>query len=107
MNSTPSLPLVDFMSMLYVHGKFINVAAPDFDKPMPSTHAFNFIQNGSFVGGSAIGSKSDALEMLQLAADKGIKPWIEELPMKDVSKALAGVENNKVRYRFVLTQDLN
>ena len=44
--------------------------------------------------------------MLKLAADKGVKPWIEELPMKDVRKALEGLGDNKVRYRYVLTQDL-
>jgi alcohol dehydrogenase (NADP+) len=44
--------------------------------------------------------------MLDLAAKKGIKPWIEVLPMKDVKKAVEGVKNNKVKYRYVLKQDL-
>ena len=32
---------------------------------------------------------------------------IEELPMKDVQKAVEGVKNNKARYRYVLTQDID
>jgi len=45
--------------------------------------------------------------MLNLAAEKGIKPWVEELPMKEAGKALRGVKDNKARYRYVLTQDLD
>ena len=44
--------------------------------------------------------------MLELARSKGIKPWIEEMPMRDVGQALQNVMDNKVRYRYVLTQDL-
>ena len=85
---------------------------------------FSFIGNGCFIGGSHIGSKKEALEMLDLAAKKGIKPWrvdytsrvsfivltdllrIEELPMKDAKKAVEGVKSGKPRYRYVLKQDL-
>jgi alcohol dehydrogenase (NADP+) len=38
--------------------------------------------------------------------DKGVKPWIEVLPMKDVGKAVQNVKKNKVRYRYVLTAGL-
>jgi len=44
--------------------------------------------------------------MLQIAAEKGVKPWIEEMPMKDAAKAVRGIKENRVRYRYVLTQDL-
>lgn len=45
--------------------------------------------------------------MLKLAAEKGIHPIIDEvLPMKDAAKAVENVKNNKVRYRYVLKQDL-
>lgn len=106
MDATPALPIKDFLTMLYVHGKLINVGLPDIDQPLPTLHAFDLVPNGAFIGGSSIGSKKEALEMLKLAADKGVKPWIEELPMKDVRKALEGLGDNKVRYRYVLTQDL-
>lgn len=92
--------------MLFVHGKFVSVGLPDADKPLPLMHAFDFAPTGCFVGGSHVGSKKEAYEMLAMAAKHNIKPWIEEMPMKDVAKALKGVKENDVRYRYVLTQDL-
>ena len=44
--------------------------------------------------------------MLELARAKRIRPWIEEMPMRDVGRALQNLKDNKVRYRYVLTQDL-
>ncbi|OJT06217.1 NADP-dependent alcohol dehydrogenase 6 [Trametes pubescens] len=96
----------EFLGMLYVHGKFISVGLPDVDQPLPAIHPFDVMNNGSLVGGSHIGSKEDMLEMLALAAEKGVKPWIQELPMKDAGKALEGVQAGKVRYRYVLQQDI-
>lgn len=98
------MPLQDYLTMLYVHGSFITVGIPD--DPLPELKSFDFLANGCKLGGSHIGSKKEALQMLDIAAKKGIKPWIEELPMKDVAKAIQGVKDNKVRYRYVLTQDL-
>ena len=93
--------------MLYVHGRFITVGLPDADDPLPPVHAMNFVKNGCMIGGSKIGSKEDCLEMLELARSTNIKPWIEEMPMHDAGKALQNVKDNKVRYRYVLTQDLS
>lgn len=36
------------------------------------------------------GSPADIKEMLQLAVDKGVKTWIEERPMKDLSRTVVG-----------------
>jgi alcohol dehydrogenase (NADP+) len=45
--------------------------------------------------------------MLKLAAEKGIKPILDEiLPMSKAGDAVEKVKTNKVRYRFVLKQDL-
>ncbi|GBE81582.1 hypothetical protein SCP_0313110 [Sparassis crispa] len=93
--------------MLFVHGKFITVGIPDANNPLPPIHPFQLASNGCLLGGSKVGSKKECLEMLELARAKKVKPWIEELPMKDVKKALEGVKHNKVRYRYVLTQDIN
>ena len=45
------------------------------EKPLPPITGFTLLNNGCYIGGSHIGSKKEAIEMLQLAADKGIKPW--------------------------------
>jgi len=44
--------------------------------------------------------------MLELAAKKAVKPWIEELPMKECKTAVEGVKAGKAKYRYVLKQDL-
>lgn len=94
----------DYLSMLWIHGSFITVGLPD--DHFPEMSPFIFSPNGAKIGGSHIGSKAEALEMLALADSKQIKPWIETMPMKDISKAMKGVQDGKVRYRYVLTQDL-
>ena len=59
--------------MLDVHGKFISVGLPD--SKFPGVNAFMFAGNACFFGGSHIGSRKEALEMLDIAAKKGVKPW--------------------------------
>lgn len=43
--------------------------------------------------------------MLKLAADKGIKPWVETIDIseKGCKEAVERVKENKARYRFTLT----
>ncbi|KAH9912117.1 GroES-like protein [Fomitopsis serialis] len=95
-----------YTSMLTPCGKFVNVGLPDADKDMPSLQASDILWNGTFVGGSLVGSKRDVNEMLKVAAEKGVKPWVQELPMREYKTALEGVHNGDVRYRYVLKQDL-
>ena len=92
--------------MLYVHGRFVTVGIPDVDDTLPPIHSFDLVPNGCLLGGSKIGSKKECLEMLELARSKGVKPWIEELPMREVGKSLQNLKDNKVRYRYVVKQDL-
>ena len=101
-----STPLGEYLSMLYVHGRFVTVGIPDVDDTLPPIHSFDLVPNGCLLGGSKIGSKKECLEMLELARSKGVKPWIEELPMREVGKALQNLKDNKVRYRYVVKQDL-
>jgi hypothetical protein len=42
--------------------------------------------------------------MFKLAAEKGIKPWIQVMQMKDAAKAIKAVEDGSVRYRSILVQ---
>ncbi|KAI5118606.1 hypothetical protein M0805_004181 [Coniferiporia weirii] len=101
---TGKFPLDKYLSTLSLHSKFIAVGLPG--GPLPPVSVFNFAVSGCFFSGSHIGSKKEAIEMLDLAAKKGIKPWIEELPMKDVKIAIEGLKDNKARYRYVLKQDI-
>lgn len=99
--SSPHMPLNDYLSLLKTRGTFIQVGAPDEGK-FPEINAFTLITGGLKLGGSAIGSPADIDEMLKLAADQGIKPWIEKRPMKEANQAVIDMEKGKARYRYVL-----
>lgn len=43
--------------------------------------------------------------MLQLAADKKLKPWVEERPMKEANQAIIDMDKGKARYRYVLVNE--
>jgi D-arabinose 1-dehydrogenase-like Zn-dependent alcohol dehydrogenase len=57
------------------------------------------------MGGSLIGSPSEIREMLQLAAEKGVHPWIQQRPMTDANQAVVDMDAGKARYRYVLVND--
>jgi len=98
------ISIPDFASMCDVEGHVHSVGLPD-DK-VPPIPFQALAGNGASISVSHIGSKKQALEMLQFAADHGIKTWTEVLSMKDVGKGIQGVKDNKVRYRYLLRQDI-
>ncbi|WVR06513.1 hypothetical protein IAU60_003544 [Kwoniella sp. DSM 27419] len=100
-----SIPLSELLTTLKVDGRLTSVGLPDqaWEGIQPQMMA----SNAAAIGCSHIGSKKECNAMLKLAAEKGIKPVIDEvLPMSQAGKAIEAVKNNKVRYRFVLKQDL-
>ena len=101
-SNTNKLPLSEFLSTLSVHGRLVYVGMPE-DK-LPQVGAQELSNNGCFIGGSHIGSKKEALQMLQLAAEKGVKAWKNVIPMKSVADGIMAIENNTVRFRTVLQQ---
>lgn len=100
---TDEFDLGSYMSTLAVNGEFHNVGLPD--KPLPQLMAQDFVSNGCKIGASHIGSRKEAQAMLQLAADKKIKPMIETIDISEegCKKAVEKVKVNDVRYRITLT----
>ncbi|MCJ1350312.1 MAG: hypothetical protein MMC33_000293 [Icmadophila ericetorum] len=101
--SSPDMPLSKYLQLLRIHGQFIQVGAPE-DK-IPGFNAFSFISKGVKFGGSCIGSPAEIQEMLDLAAKKGIHPWINKRPLRDVNKAVPDMVDGKARYRYVLVNE--
>lgn len=101
--SGADMPLERYLSLLRTNGQFIQVGAPE-DR-LPAISAFPFIGKGIKLGGSSIGSPREIEEMLQFAAEKGIKPWIEERSLKDANRAVVEMEEGKARYRYVLVNE--
>jgi len=100
-----NMPMAGYLSLLKPGGHLVLVGAPE--KPLPSLPAFPFLMNNIHLCGSAIGSPAVIREMLDLAAEKGVKPWITKRPLEDVNKAVPDMEAGKARYRFVLVNEKN
>lgn len=98
------LKLSDYLNVLKVNAKFITVGLPPSGKSF-KVSPFTFIRNGGSLGTSLLGSKSEANDMLKLAAEKNIKPWIETISINEQNcgQALTRFEKGDVRYRFVFT----
>lgn len=94
-----------YLLTLVVDGRFVSVGLPPAGDTL-SVHPFTFVRNATSFGASLLGSKVEAAEMLELAAEKGIKPMVEEVPITEEScgEALTRCENGDVRYRFVFTK---
>ncbi|KAH6843351.1 chaperonin 10-like protein [Chaetomium sp. MPI-CAGE-AT-0009] len=91
-----------YLSLLRVHGRFVSVGLPEGEgwrvRPMA------LLANGCLIGAAHLGSRKETLDMLRLAAEKGIESWVETIPVgeKGVGEALDRLHKNDVRYRFTL-----
>ncbi|KAF4212490.1 hypothetical protein CNMCM8980_000924 [Aspergillus fumigatiaffinis] len=101
--SSSKMPIVQYCSLLRTDGAFVQMGAPE-DGAL-EIPAFALIGRRVKMGGSLIGSPSEIREMLQLAAEKGVHPWIQERSMKDANQAVVDMEAGKARYRYVLVND--
>ncbi|CAK7221303.1 hypothetical protein SCUCBS95973_004448 [Sporothrix curviconia] len=99
--SSPKMPMRKYLELLKVGGSFVQVGLPD-GGVLPNINAFTLVGNGIKVGGSAIGAPHEIQEMLKLAAEKEIKPWVTVRPMSDANMAIVDMEAGKARYRYVL-----
>jgi alcohol dehydrogenase (NADP+) len=101
--SSPKMPLNQYLQMLRVNGQFIQVGAPE--DPIPAFSAFALIGKGVKVGGSSIGAPHEIQEMLEFFAEKGVKTWNVNVPMKDANQAVVDMDAGKARYRYVLVNE--
>jgi D-arabinose 1-dehydrogenase-like Zn-dependent alcohol dehydrogenase len=99
--SSSKMPIAQYCGLLRFRGTFIQLGAPE-DGAL-EIPAFVLIPKGLKIGGSMVGSPAEIREMLQLAAEKGVKPWIQERPMADANQAIVDMNNGDARYRYVLT----
>ncbi len=101
--SSSSMPLRQYLSLLRFDGTFVQVGAPE--DGLPTIPQFSLMSKRVKITGSMIGSPGDIREMFQLAVDKTVKPWVEEIPMKNANKAIVDMEAGKPRYRYVLVNE--
>ncbi|KAF9964620.1 hypothetical protein BGZ70_006194 [Mortierella alpina] len=87
------------LSIVRPRGTFVLLAAPEAPLVIP---AFVILMQEISVAGSAIGSKAVVREMLQFAAEKNVRPWIEKMPMSDANAAVKHMMDGRPRYRIVM-----
>lgn len=85
--------------MLKLDGTLVQIGLPEGELPF---RASNLTGARRRVAGSYIGSPYEIREMLQLAVDKQIEPWVEERPMSEANQAILDFEAGKPRFRYVL-----
>ncbi|KAI6778879.1 alcohol dehydrogenase-like protein [Emericellopsis cladophorae] len=97
-SSFDGFELGKYLSLLNVHGRWNSVGMPG---EGITVHNQDFAGNGCFIGSTHLGSRKEMLEMLQLAADKGIESWVEEIPLSadGLRQAMDKLEKSSVRYR--------
>lgn len=96
------MPLNEYLQLLKLNGTLVQVGAPE--NPVP-LRPFALIAGRKNLTGSGIGSPGEIREMMQLAADKQIKPWVELRPMSDANQAIVDLDAGKPRFRYVLVND--
>lgn len=101
--SSSKMPIVQYSQLLRYRGTLVQLGAPE-DGAL-EIPAFALIIKGIKLGGSLIGSPDEIREMLELAAAKGVKPWIEERPMKEANQAILDMDKGKARFRYVLVNE--
>lgn len=94
------IDFVPYMKMLRPMGALVIVGAIPGELKLPIFSTLLVKQCS--VGGSLTGGRAMVMDMLQFAADHGIKPAVEVFPFPAINDALAKVDANKVRFRAVL-----
>jgi alcohol dehydrogenase (NADP+) len=100
---TQTFDIAKHLQLMRPGGDFHMVGIPD--EALPQLSAGMFAGNAAKLTGSHLGNHQEMNDMLRLAADKGIKPWVETLELSEegCKVAIERVKDNKVRYRFTLT----
>lgn len=98
-SSLSDIQIDKFVKVMKIGSSIISISAPSFDEKLVLSPMGLM---GVKIGNSAIGSVKEIKTMLDLAAEKNIKPWVETIPIseKGVNEAFERMENGDVRYRF-------
>jgi uncharacterized zinc-type alcohol dehydrogenase-like protein len=90
----------DYLGMLKPHGTLCLVGAPREAIVLPPAA---LIGGQKTIAGSSIGGSKAMREMLAFAAEHGVLPRVQTLPMEQCNLGVARVKKNLARFRVVLT----
>ncbi|KAL2827085.1 chaperonin 10-like protein [Aspergillus pseudoustus] len=100
--SSTKMPMNEYVGLLATNGSFVQVGLPEDGTLNAPVGA---LKRRLKMESSLVGSPDEIREMFALAAEKGVKPWIEEVPMRDANKAIVDMNDGKARYRYVLVNE--
>ncbi|KAK8917968.1 NADP-dependent alcohol dehydrogenase 6 [Metarhizium anisopliae] len=102
-DATDRFDMAAYLSILKPGADFHMVGLPD--KALPEMTAGLFAAGAPKLTGSHLGNHQEMDALLKLAAEKGVKPWVELMPIseKNCGEAFQGQKDNKFRYRCTLT----
>lgn len=92
-------PLEPYLSLLKLDGKLILNGV--INEPLKFMSPVVMLGRKAITG-TFIGSMNETQEVLDFCAERGLTSMIEIVKMDNVNKALERLENNDVRYRFVV-----
>lgn len=98
--SAPDPRLSQYLWLLKRDGVFVQVGNPG--EAGLSMSVWPIFMRRLTVTGSIIGSPSEMKELLQLAADKKMRFWVETRDMTEANQAILDMKAGKARYRYVL-----
>ncbi|KAF9957377.1 hypothetical protein BGZ72_001867 [Mortierella alpina] len=87
------------LDLVAPRGTFVLLAAPEVPLTIRGT---SLLMRQIALVGSLIGGKESVKEMLQFAAEKNVRPWIEKMPMNDANAAVKHMMEGRPRYRVVM-----
>ncbi|KAK9385887.1 hypothetical protein V1515DRAFT_538989, partial [Lipomyces mesembrius] len=88
-----SIPMSQYLTLLKVSGTLVQVGAPEGGHQ--NFDLFPLLLNNTSLTGSLTGGRQEIKDMLELAAKKTIKSWVEARPMSAVNEVLQLMENGK------------
>lgn len=100
--SSSKMPMTEYLGLLATNGSLVQIGLPEDGSLFANVR--NLIRRVK-VESSFIGSPNEIREMLDLVTEKGVKPWIEEISMKDANKGIVDMHEGKARYRDVLVNE--
>ena len=100
--STLNVPfdLDPYLSMLKPDGQMCVVAAPT--QPLSLRAGLLYDYGRRRIFGSYVGSRADAVAMLEHAAQHKLQPYLEVMPFAELNQAITRIRNREVRSALVL-----
>lgn len=102
-NFSKDMPLGEYLSLLKVGGTLVVCGIPEGD--LPTIKWADIASANLAIRGSNVGSKKEVAEMLEFVKEKGVKSWVQVMPMSRAGEVVEMLERGEGRYRFVLEAD--